>query len=294
MIDEFFIITVNGHGLFHLLLEEEKEGQKELPIDLFAAFSSAIMAFTNQLGKGKLSKIELEDKLYVYQKKDDLIIVTRIPAKEDIATAKHVVALLLREFLERYGKLIQSYGKKAVRRDVFVPFREVVREIVEKCEKIAQQNPTLLENIPPSIEIDALEELSEFSDELVDKFPEKTILLTRKFQDQLEKEIMHVAMYRLGREVGKDIAKKHYGEQNISEKKLMKIMNEISISTIEDNKITLKICPFCRDRDAEEPYCDFVSGFIEGIYRKRAVSVKEIKCHAVGDKNCVFEISEKE
>gem|GEM_PF-5519643 len=47
--------------------------------------------------------------------------------------------------------LLASY-EGTVRRDIFFPFSDKVREIIAQCERIAKKNPHLLANIPPSIQ----------------------------------------------------------------------------------------------------------------------------------------------
>jgi predicted hydrocarbon binding protein len=291
MIDEFHILQVDGISLFHIVLDEDSYAV-DMPSDLFAGFSSAIVAFTSQLGAGELSKIEIQDKIYVYEKHEELITVARISTEDDEALAEHVVYLLYREFMKEYGEYVKNKDK-TVRRDIFYPFADIVRKIINKCEKVAQNNPKFLENIPPSIDIDAIVELSDFSDELVNNFPEATIRMIRKFQKSLPDDVMHETMHKLGVDVGRDITAKRLNKK-ANNKIVMKLLSEISISKMQNNRITLTICPFCRGKETEEFDCDFVSGFIEGIYDDPNISIKEVACHAVGDKNCVFEIARKE
>ena len=149
MIDEFFILRRDGLSLFHIRLEENSFTVR-LPEELFAGFTSAIVAFTSELGAGHLSKIEIEEHVFVYEVRENLITVAKISMDDDEKTAEHVVALLYREFINDYEAELKDYDG-TVRRDVFFPFADKVRTIVNKCEKIAENNPKLLENIPPSI-----------------------------------------------------------------------------------------------------------------------------------------------
>ncbi|MHA1212431.1 MAG: V4R domain-containing protein [Candidatus Heimdallarchaeota archaeon] len=286
MIDEFFILRKDGLTLFHIILDEESF-TVQVPTDLFAGFSSAIVAFANELGSGQLSKIEIEDQIYVYDVQEDLITVAKICSTDDEATAEHIVTILEREFLKDYKEELKDYDG-TVRKDVFFPFSVKVRSIVSKCMKIAKKNPHLLANIPTSIDIDAIVKLSDYSDELVDNFPESTIALTREFQEQIPDDIMHYTMFRLGKEFGRDIAKKKI--KKVNDKAIKKLLKEISICSFDNNIITLKICPFCRGRETKIFDCDFVAGFIEGAYNDPNISVREIKCHAVGDKFCEFRV----
>jgi len=287
MIDEFFILRRDGLSLFHIRLEENSY-TVQLPEELFAGFSSAIVAFTSELGAGHLSKIEIEEHAFVYEVMENLITVAKISMDDDEKTAEHVVALLYREFVKEYEAELKDYDG-TIRRDIFFPFAEKVRTIVQKCEKIAANNPNLLANIPPSIAIEAIEKLSDFSEELVNQFPEATIRLTRNFQKELPEGEMHYTMHKLGIEVGKDVAKKKI-KKEVTDKAIMKILNEISICDCHDDIITLKICPFCRGRETEVFDCDFVAGFIEGAYNNPKIKVREIACHAVGDKYCKFQV----
>ncbi len=286
MIDEFFILRKDGLTLFHILLEEDSF-RVQVPTDLFAGFSSAIVAFANELGSGQLSKIEIEDQIFVYHIQGELITVAKISSQDDERVAEHMVTLLEREFEKDYVEELKDYDG-TVRKDIFFPFSVKVRNIISKCMKVAIKNPHLLENIPPSIDIDAIVKLSDYSDELVDNFPESTIVLTREFQRQLPEDVMHYTMFCLGKEFGRDIAVKKF--KNVNERAVMKLLKEISICSFDDNIVTLRICPFCRGRETKEPDCDFVSGFIEGAYNNPKISVREIKCHAVGDKHCEFKI----
>ena len=287
MIDEFFILHKNGLNLFHIRLDEDSFAV-DLPAELFAGFSSAIVAFSSELGAGYLSKIEIEDQKFVFEVMKDFITVAKISADDDEVMAERVVSLLYREFINDYEEELKDFNG-SVRKDIFFSFADKVRDIAIKCEEIAKTNPTLLANIPASIDIDIIKRLSDFSNELVDDFPEATIRLTRNFQKELPEDVMHITMFKLGKETGKDVAKKRI-KRKVNDKSIMKILNEISVSDCKDDKITLKICPFCRGREVEEFDCDFVAGFIEGAYNDPNITVKEISCHAVGDKNCVFEI----
>ncbi|NHJ84268.1 MAG: hypothetical protein FK734_02325 [Asgard group archaeon] len=287
MLDEFFILRKDGLTIFHIVLEEDSFTVK-VPTDLFAGFSSAIVAFANELGSGQLSKIEIEDQKFVYNISDDLITVAKISHHDDETIAEHIVSVLEREFVNEYHEELKNYDG-AVRRDIFFPFSIKVREIISKCMKIAIKNPHLLENIPPSIDIDAIVNLSECSEELLNNFPETTIAVTREFQSQLPADVMNYTMFKLGKEFGKDIALRKL-KHKADDKSIMKLLKEISICSFEDNIITLKICPFCRGRKVVEYDCDFVSGFIEGAYDNPKVSVREINCHAIGDKYCQFRI----
>jgi predicted hydrocarbon binding protein len=287
MIDEFFILHRNGLSLFHIRLDEDSFAI-ELPAELFAGFSSAIVAFSSELGAGYLSKIVIEDQTFVFEVMEELITVAKISGDDDEAMAEHVVSLLYREFITDFHDELKHFDG-TVRKDIFFSFAEKVRDITTKCEEIAKTNPTLLANIPASIDIDIIKQLSDFSNELVDDFPEATIRLTRRFQKEIPKNVMHITMFKLGKEVGKDVAKKRI-KKKVNDKAIMKILKEISVSDCKDDKITLKICPFCRGRETEEFDCDFVAGFIEGAYNDPKIMVEEISCHAVGDKNCVFKI----
>ncbi len=287
MIDEFFILRRDGLPLFHITLEENLY-IIQMPTDLFAGFSSAIVAFASELGSGHLSKIEIEDQIYVYKVMKDFITVARISSDDDETTAEHVVAILYREFVSEYRDELKDY-EGTVRRDVFFPFSEKVKEIIAKCERIAKKNPHLLANIPPSIELDAIEKLSDFSEELVDFFPEATIKLTKEFQRKLPDDLMNYTMFKLGKEVGKDVAQKKI-KKKVNDKSLMKLLKKISVCSLDENIVTLRICPFCRGRETEEHDCDFVAGFIEGAYNDSSISAREINCHAVGDKHCKFRI----
>lgn len=288
MIDEFFVLKSDGICLFHLPLSDKP--MMPFSSDLFAGFTSAIISFASQLGRSTLTKIELKDKIFVFEKTGDLISVARISSQEDFAIAKHVVSLLHREFIDDYGKH-PNLSQGIVKQDLYKGFEEKVTRITQKCEQIAQNTPELLEDMPVNIRLDNLEELSNFSEQLVDQFPEATIRLVRAFQPKLPQEIMHVAMKKLGGIVGKKLARSRYKSSVIDEKEVMKLLKEISICSLEDNvRITLKICPFCRGREAEEPYCDFVSGFIEGALGNPSITVKEVACHAMGDKYCQFDI----
>lgn len=289
MIDEFFILRRDGLSIFHIRLDEDSFAI-ELPTELFAGFSSAIVAFTAELGAGHLSKIEIEDQKFVYEVNEDLITCAKISENDDESMAKHVVAILYREFMNQFGDEIKDYNG-TVRRDIFFPFADTVKEITTKCEKIASKNPHLLENIPPSINIDAILELSDFSEELIDNFPEATIRLTRAFQEKLPDGMRSYTMFKLGLEVGKEIMNKKF--RRITERNINKLLNEISVCTRDDDIITLRICPFCRGRETEEFDCDFVAGFIEGAYDNKKISVREISCHAVGDKYCRFRVFHK-
>ncbi|MFW9922880.1 MAG: V4R domain-containing protein [Candidatus Thorarchaeota archaeon] len=288
MIDEFFILRRDGLNLFHIRLDEDSF-EIALPTELFAGFSSAIVAFTSELGAGHLSKIEIEDQIFVYKIMEELITVTKISEDDDLKTAEHVIAILYREFINQFKDELKDFDG-TVRKDVFYSFADTVHEIVDKCEQVAKKNPHLLANIPPSISIDAIKQLSDFSDELIDNFPEGTIRLTRNFQKELPTDVMNYTMFRLGKEVGKDVAQKKFNQ--INDKNIMKLLDEISVCTREKNVITLKICPFCRGRESEEFDCDFISGFIEGAYNDLKISVREISCHAVGDKYCQFQVFE--
>lgn len=290
MIDEFFILHRNGLNLFHIRLDEDSFAI-DLPTELFAGFSSAIVAFSSELGAGHLSKIEIEDQKFVFEVMKDFITVAKISADDDEKMAEHVVSLLIREFITDYQEELKDFNG-SVRKDIFYSFADKVKDIANKCEEIAKTNPTLLANIPPSIDIDTIKRLSEFSDELVDDFPEATIRLTRNFQKELPEDKMHITMFKLGKETGKDVAKKRI-KKEVNDKSVMKILKEISVSECKQDRITLKICPFCRGRKVKEFDCDFVAGFIEGVYNDPKITVKEISCHAVGDKNCVFEIKRK-
>lgn len=287
MLDEFFILRRDGLSLFHIRLEENSF-TVQLPEELFAGFSSAIVAFTSELGAGHLSKIEIEEHVFVYKVMEDLITVAKISLDDDKTTAEHIVALLYREFVNEYQAELKNFDG-TVRRDIFFPFADKVRKIVRMCEKIARNNPNLLANIPPSISIKAIEKLSDFSEELVDKFPEATIRMTRNFQKELPEGEMHYTMHKLGIEVGKDVAKKKI-KKKTNDKAIMRILNEISVCSYNDNIITMQICPFCRGRKTKVFDCDFVAGFIEGAYNNPNISVREIACHAVGDKHCQFQI----
>ena len=290
MIDEFFILKRDGLDLFHIRLNEDSY-TFDMPTELFAGFSSAIVAFTSEFGTGHLSKIEIENKIFVYELFDDFITVAKISNEEDVKTAEHIVDLLYRAFILEYQEELKDYDG-TVRKDIFYPFSEIVKNIIEKCEKVAEKNPMLLANIPPSIDIDAILKLSEFSDELVNNFPEATIRLTREFQSKLQENIMNYTLYKLGLVVGKDIVAKK-SKDKITDKLIMKLLNEISVCYRENDVITLKICPFCRGRKTKVNDCDFISGFIVGAYDNPMISVKEIHCHAVGDKYCQFKINYK-
>ncbi|MBD3190748.1 MAG: hypothetical protein GF308_08890 [Candidatus Heimdallarchaeota archaeon] len=288
MIDEFFVLKSDGICLFHMPLTDKQI--RHFSSDLFAGFTSAIVTFASQLGRSTLTKIELQDKIFVFEKTGDLISVARISSQEDFAIAKHVVSLLHKEFIEDYSKN-PNLTQGIIKRDVYKDFEETVREITQKCEQIAHKTPELLRDMPVNIRLDNLEEISNFSEQLVDQFPEATIRLVRVFQPKLPKEIMHVAMKKLGGIVGKKLARNRFKSSIIDEKEMMKLLKEISVCSLQDDvRITLKICPFCRGRKAEEPYCDFVSGFIEGALGNPAITVKEISCHAIGDKYCQFDI----
>jgi len=291
MLDEFFILRRDGLSLFHIRLEENSF-TVQLPEELFAGFSSAIVAFTSELGAGHLSKIEIEEHVFVYEVMEDLITVAKISMDDDETIAEHIVALLYREFVKEYRVELKNFDG-TVRRDIFFPFAEKVRNIVQMCVNIARNNPSLLANIPPSISIEAIEKLSNFSEEMVDKFPESTIRMTRNFQKELPKGEMHYTMYKLGIEVGKDVAKKKI-KKKATDKAIMKILNEISVCSLKDNIITLQICPFCRGRETKIFDCDFVSGFIEGAYNNPKICVREIACHAVGAKHCQFQVFKME
>lgn len=286
MIDEFFILRRDGLSLFHIRIDEDSFAV-ELPTELFAGFSSAIVAFTTELGAGHLSKIEIEDQIFVYEVKEDLITCTKISHDDDEVMAEHVVAILYQEFIKMFDDELKRYDG-TVRRDVFFPFAEKVKEIIARCEKIAITNPHLLANIPASIDIKLIEQLSDVSDEMVNNFPDATIRSIKHFQNKIPKDVMNYTMFRLGKEVGKDIAAKNL--KKIDSKNVMKLLNEISVSNIKEDIITLQICPICRGVEAEEFYCDFISGFIEGVYNNPGISVREISCHAVGDRNCKFQI----
>ncbi|MHA1125130.1 MAG: V4R domain-containing protein [Candidatus Heimdallarchaeota archaeon] len=290
MIDEFFILHRNGLSLFHIRLDEDSF-EIELSTELFAGFSSAIVAFSSELGAGHLSKIEIEDQKFVFEVMKDYITVAKISADDNEAMAEHVVSLLYREFINDYQEELKDFDG-TVRKDIFFSFADKVRDIAIKCEEIAKTNPSLLANIPASIDIDIIKRLSEFSNELVDDFPDATIRLTRNFQRELPDDVMHITMFKLGKETGKDVAKKRI-KKKINDKSIMKILNEISVSDCKDDKITLKICPFCRGRETDKFDCDFVAGFIEGAYNDPNITVKEISCHAVGDKNCIFKIKRR-
>lgn len=267
---------------------EENSFTIQMPTDLFAGFSSAIVAFASELGSGHLSKIEIEDQIYVYEVMQDLITVAKISSDDDETIAEHIVSILYREFVKEYKEELKNYDG-TVRKDIFFPFTNKVHEIIAKCEKIAEKNPHLLANIPPSIELEAIEKLSDFSEELVNDFPVATIRLTREFQQKLPDDFMSYTMFRLGKEVGKDVAQKKI-KKNVTEKALMKLLREISVCSLDKNIVTLKICPFCRGRKTKEFDCDFVSGFIEGVYNDPSIAVREVSCHAVGDKHCEFQI----
>jgi predicted hydrocarbon binding protein len=288
MIDEFFILRRNGLTLFHMILEKESF-TIQIPTDLFAGFSSAIVAFTTEMGSGHLSKIEIEDQIFVYEVMKDLITVAKISSEDDETIAEHVVSILYSEFVKDYKEELDNFDG-TVRRDIFFPFTNKVREIITKCENIAKKNPHLLANIPPSINLEAIEKLSEFSEELVNNFPEATIKLTREFQQKLPDDFMNYTMFKLGKEVGKDVAQLKI-KKEINDKALMKLLGEISICSLNKNIVTLKICPFCRGRNTKEFDCDFVAGFIEGAYNNPAITAREISCHAKGDKHCQFMIS---
>ena len=286
MIDEFFILRRDGLSLFHIRLDEDSFAI-ELPTELFAGFCSAIVAFTTELGAGHLSKIEIEDQIFVYGVTKDLITCTKISEDDDEDMAQHVVSILYQKFIRTYEEELRNYDG-TVRRDIFFPFADKVREIINKCEKIAKTNPHLLANIPASIDIDLIEQLSDVSDEMVNNFPEATIKSIRRFQKEIPKDLMNYTMYRLGKEVGRDVAVKKFKKHN--EKVVLKLLEEISICSLKNEVMTLQICPICRGIESEEFYCDFISGFIEGAYNNPKISVREISCHAVGDKNCRFQI----
>ncbi|MHA1826111.1 MAG: V4R domain-containing protein [Candidatus Heimdallarchaeota archaeon] len=288
MIDEFFILRKDGLNLFHIILEKDSYAV-QVPTELFAGFSSAMVAFANELGSGQLSKIEIEDQIFVFNLSDKLITVAKISTDDDEHLAKHIVALLEREFINDYREELKNF-RGTVRKDVFFPFSEKVHEIIKKCMKVAAKNPHLLENIPPSIDIDAILTLSEYSDELIENFPDATIRLTREFHSKLPEGEMHYTMFKLGLEVGKEVAKKKFNNRQINDKEIMKLLKEISICSMNDNVISLQICPFCRGRKTKEFDCDFVSGFIEGAYNNPNIAVREINCHAVGHKHCEFQV----
>ncbi|NHJ47440.1 MAG: hypothetical protein FK733_06615 [Asgard group archaeon] len=287
MIDEFFILRKDGLALFHMILEKNSY-TVQVPAELFAGFSSAIVAFANELGSGQLSKIVIEDQKFVYNVSEDLITVAKISFDDDEALAEHIVTILEREFTVDYKQELDDYDG-TVRKDIFFPFSDKVGIIIEKCMKIAAKNPHLLENIPPSIEIDAILKLSECSEELISNFPKATISLTREFQLKLPEDVMHYTMFKLGKEVGKELAKKLF-KKKANDRQVMKLLNEISICSFDGKIASLKICPFCRGREVEQHDCDFVAGFIEGAYNDPKISVRETNCHAIGDKYCEFRI----
>jgi predicted hydrocarbon binding protein len=287
MIDEFFILRRDGLTLFHIILEENSF-TVQVPTELFAGFTSAIVAFASEIGSGQLSKIEIEDQIFVYNVRSDIITVAKISFDDDESTAEHIVTLLEREFVQDYREELKNY-EGTVRKDIFFPFSNKVREIVDKCMKVAEKNPQLLANIPPSIDIDAILKLSECSEDLINNFPSATISLTREFQRQLPEDVMHYTMFMLGKEVGKEIAKKRF-KKKVNDKSIMKLLKEISICSFDEEKFSLQICPFCRGRDTIYFDCDFVSGFIEGGYNDSKIDVREIACHATGDKYCEFRV----
>jgi predicted hydrocarbon binding protein len=288
MIDEFFILRKDGLALFHMVLEEDSY-TVQVPTELFAGFSSAMVSFANEISSGQLSKIEIEQQKFVFNVSKDLITVAKISYDDDEVTAEHIVTLLEREFKNEYKEELDNYTG-TVRKDIFYPFSNKVREIIEKCMKVAGKNPHLLENIPPSIDIDAILKLSEYSDDLVTGFPSATISLTREFQRNLPNDVMHYTMFLLGKEVGKELVKVRFKNKEIRDKQIMKLLKEISICSFDGKTISLQICPFCRGRNTEETDCDFVAGFIEGAYNSKNISVRETKCHAVGDKFCEFRV----
>ena len=282
-----FILRRDGLTLFHMILDKNSF-TVQIPTDLFAGFTSAIVAFVSEMGSGQLSKIEIEDQIFVYNVRDELITVAKISSEDNEKTAEHIVAILEREFVNVFEYELKDYDG-TVQKDVFFPFSEKVEEIVSKCVKIAKKNPHLLENIPPSIDIDAILKLSEFSDEMIDGFPISTIDLAREFHFQLPEDVSHYTMFKLGVEVGKEIGIKKF-KRRVNDKAILKLLKEISICSYDDYVFSLQICPFCRGREVEEFDCDFVAGFIEGAYNDPKICVREINCHAVGHKTCDFRV----
>ncbi len=66
-----------------------------------------------------------------------------------------------------------------------------------------------------------------------------------------------------------------------------------SVKTLSPNRfeLTVKNCYICRDRESEKPMCQLLASTLVGtlsILIKEKFTCREIKCRALGDKDCVF------
>ena len=92
---------------------------------------------------------------------------------------------------------------------------------------------------------------------------------------------------------GAHIAAERVREAVPDEKNVLELLNEISVAKFDSASASfdITICPVCRGVTADEPVCDFLSGFIEGVLSNLSIRVDETKCKARGDKSCVFTLT---
>jgi divinyl protochlorophyllide a 8-vinyl-reductase len=58
-------------------------------------------------------------------------------------------------------------------------------------------------------------------------------------------------------------------------------------------RVSIAGCPLCRGATAEEPVCDFYTAAFERLFTRlvsRRTRVREIRCQALGDAACIFEM----
>jgi predicted hydrocarbon binding protein len=294
MINSAHIFHSNGLSLVNLYIDQKKQKANDL---LFAGVSSAINTFLRELGHKNLQSITVDSGTLIYSTFNDLIFVVQVSSPDYELLGKFFVKQIELAFFSEFNNQINENTSDIIKVSTFKAFKETMNKIYTTLHTLYDNEPAIFRYFDPSIPISVIEELIKEQKDLLSGYPNDTIKLVRRLEEKIAYiSIKNSILSSLGKYFGFEIAKNKFSShQIITHKNVLQLLQEISIVSFDNvnEEFKMKICPICRKKKSNRPFCDFFVGFIEGAYNNPSICVKETKCIAQGDKECIYKIKRK-
>ncbi len=128
-------------------------------------------------------------------------------------------------------------------------------------------------------------------DYIFDDFPKNLMIMMRSIKKMYGARIVKY----LGKYIGRALWSKMTNTlQPRSMTDLRDILSEFSVvGKITKDSVSLIVCPECISRRSSTPICIFIEGLIEGMFNNPRYVVREKKCLAMRDNECLFVLEEK-
>ena len=136
VIEEFWIINVNGICLFHRAIEEiGTKNDSEDNTQLFSGLLSSILTFYSQLSSSQIQKMEGEAAKFLFFKRDILIYIVRSKLNVSDAQIEKKIDVIQKLFIDKFQNKLKNFSGEIQDFDVFRQDLDTVFKKISKIEK---------------------------------------------------------------------------------------------------------------------------------------------------------------